>query len=163
MSTTDYGNVGGIPIAREGRFPSSYSSSSSPFGIPRWSESALLTALSLRVKDGATVFVDLTKFPGPQSYSPVEGFQPMTPIPATVNLWQAPRMEGRIVGIVQRSGFPPEPIAPVPFAKTMVELWRMAYADRVGYMDSSGYRVVLARVSQIDIVPDSPVVPGDDV
>jgi len=118
---------------------------------PRWPERVLLERLTERLNDGATLFVDFDKYPGPSSYSPIEGYQPETPIPATVYLWRGG-------GVIQRSGYPEEPLRDVASPDAFLSgLWRdHAYADRVGYMDSTGFKVVLARASQIDLPAPPP-------
>jgi len=123
---------------------------------PRWPEPVLLEKLVGRLNDGASLFVDFDKYPGPSSYSPIEGFQPETPIPATLYLWRKanPAATPSYEGVVQRSGYPEEPLGNVTDpASFLSSLWRQhAYLDRVGYMDSTGYKVVVARASQIDLL-----------
>lgn len=126
----------------------------------RFTERELVGRLMARAADGATLYVDSDKFPGPSSYSPIDGYQPSTPIPATIYLWRAeseggetpPPQEQQLQGVVHRSGCDPEPFGAAPGSSLLTALWRMPYADRVGYMDATGFKVIVARVSQIDIV-----------
>jgi len=116
-----------------------------------WSEDKLVKTLMERAAEGATIFVDFTKFPGPRSYNPISGFQPMTPIPATAYLWipEEDKTNTFLTGVIQRSGFEDENLQSYPAVKVLKELWRLPYIDRVGHVDRTSLKLTLARASQI--------------
>ena len=106
------------------------------------------------------VAFEFRKFPGPPSVGP-EGFQTMTPIPATIYVRS---LGNNQLGIeIERSGFEPQKEQiPIADLSTRVVQWlKMAFFERVEFVDSTDYKVVIARRSQIFGIEDAaiPVAP----
>lgn len=114
---------------------------------PKYGVQQILTLAKKHFTQGRVLALEFRKYPGPPSLGP-EGFRKMTPIPATIYV----RPLGNSIGIeIERSGYEPEKKqAPRADLETrLIEWMKLPYFERIEYVDSTDYKVVLAKRSQI--------------
>lgn len=108
---------------------------------------SLLALAKKHFAQGRVLALEFRKFPGPPSVGP-EGFREMTPIPATIFV----RSLGDSLGIeIERSGYEIEKKQMLisQLEGQLVQWMKQPYFERLEYVDSTDFKVVLARRSQI--------------
>lgn len=115
---------------------------------PTFTVPDILSKVRQHLRGGRVIALEYRKYPGPPSVGP-QGFQEMTPIPATIYLRKT--ADGHIKVETERSGFDTqEETFPYGDLDTRVVQWlKMPYFERVEYVDSTDYKVVIARLRQI--------------
>ena len=114
---------------------------------PKYSVGEILTLAKKHFAQGHVLALEFRKYPGPPSLGP-EGYREMTPIPATIYV----RPLGSSIGIeIERSGYEVEKkqIKNTDLDTHLVQWLKQPYFERFEYVDSTDYKVVLARRSQI--------------
>ena len=125
---------------------------------PKYSVGEILTLAKKHFAQGRVLALEFRKYSGPPSLGP-EGYREMTPIPATIYV----RPLGNSIGIeIERSGYEVEKnqIKNADLETRLVQWMKQPYFERLEYVDSTDYKVVLARRSQIYgefPVPQAPV------
>lgn len=113
----------------------------------QWTVPEIVDRVHRLLQSGRTVAIEYRKFAGPPSVGP-EGRRPVTPIPATVYL----RRDGSNVSLeIERAGYESErhQFAWTELAPRLVAYLQLPYFERVEYVDSTDYKVVVARARQI--------------
>ena len=127
---------------------------------PKFTVNQILGLVKKYIAGNRVVAFEFRKFPGPPSVGP-QGFQTMTPIPATIYVRNLGK--GQLGIEIERSGFEPqkEQISAADLSVRIVKWLKMAFFERVEFVDSTDFKVVIARRSQIFGIEDAaiPVAP----